>query len=115
MVPLADNNFNRSKSNIKFLEYSVCGFPAVYSDVGPYHSSVVQGETGLLTRNTPEDWFINIETLVKDPGLRSRIAMNARNEILSCRRFLWGTELGAVPCVKLRLVTAFFAIGRHSK
>ncbi|HPG31096.1 MAG TPA: hypothetical protein PLQ81_09960, partial [bacterium] len=35
--PLAENNFNRAKSNIKFLEYSMSGIIGIYSDIEPYN------------------------------------------------------------------------------
>jgi len=36
IAPLEDNDFNKSKSNIKAIEYSALGIPGVYSNVEPY-------------------------------------------------------------------------------
>jgi len=75
--PLEDNAFNQCKSNIKFLEYSVCGFPGIYSAVGPYIDSVQDKKTGLLTENTPDSWIQSMEFLINDPKLRNNLGENA--------------------------------------
>jgi hypothetical protein len=36
IAPIADNTFNDSKSELKWLEYTALGVPTVASDVGPY-------------------------------------------------------------------------------
>jgi glycosyltransferase involved in cell wall biosynthesis len=78
---LEDNPFNRSKSNIKFLEYSICGYPGVYSRVGPYIDSITHNETGLLVNNTTEEWIQAIELFINDPALRRRIGRNAYEHV----------------------------------
>ncbi len=75
--PLEDNVFNQCKSNIKFLEYSICGFPGIYSAVGPYIDSVVDKKTGFLTENTTEAWIQSMEYLINNPQLRNRLGENA--------------------------------------
>ncbi len=74
---LEDNTFNRAKSNIKFLEYSICGYPGIYSRVGPYADSITHNETGLLVDNTTEDWIRAMELLINDRDLRERLGRNA--------------------------------------
>jgi glycosyltransferase involved in cell wall biosynthesis len=81
IAALEDNAFNQSKSNIKFLEYSICGYPAVYSRVGPYIDSVVHNETGLLTGNSVEGWIEAMERLIEDEHLRKRIGANAYGRV----------------------------------
>src|SRR3546814_14721972 len=46
VAPLSDTTFNRSKSDIKFLELAALGIPTIASDVAPYRS-IRHGETGL--------------------------------------------------------------------
>lgn len=77
IAPLEDNIFNQCKSNIKFLEYSVCGYAGIYSAVGPYNDSVIHNETGLLIENTTDDWISAMELLVNNPMLRSKLGKNA--------------------------------------
>lgn len=78
IAPLADNQFNRCKSNIKWLEYGACGIAGIYSDLGPYRESVQDGETGLLVSGTSEEeWYGALERLITDTGLRQHIAARA--------------------------------------
>src|SRR3546814_8283247 len=49
VAPLSDTTFNRSKSDIKFLELAALGIPTIASDVAPYRS-IRHGETGLLVK-----------------------------------------------------------------
>ena len=79
--PLEDNSFNQCKSNIKFLEYSICGYPGIYSAVGPYIDSVTDKETGLLTENTTEAWIRSMEYLINNPTLRNQIGEKACHNV----------------------------------
>ena len=74
ICPIVDNTFNRSKSNLKFLEHSVNGYASICSDVENYSKTVIHGETGLLTKNTDQDWYSNLKILVEDKTLRNRIS-----------------------------------------
>ncbi|GBE11554.1 glycosyl transferases group 1 [bacterium BMS3Abin12] len=85
IAPLVDDPFNRCKSDIKWLEYSACGFAGVYSDLPAYRNSVRDGETGLLVANTTEAWFEALDRLVGDSRLRQRIGHAARAAVLSTR------------------------------
>lgn len=81
LVPLADNAFNRAKSNIKWLEYSACGIAGVYSDLPPYNSCIRNGETGLLVANTEAAWLDAIAYLIENPERRAAIAAQAQQEV----------------------------------
>lgn len=83
VVPLCDNSFNRCKSNIKWLEYSACRIPGVYSDLPPYNSCIRNGETGLLVKNTNDAWFRALDRLVGDSRERHRMSWNADREVRS--------------------------------
>ena len=74
-APLADNHFNRSKSNLRYLEYSASGMPSVISPVKPY-LCVKNGETGFLAKEGDE-WYAYLEKLILDETLRVQIAKNA--------------------------------------
>ena len=82
LVPLVDDNFNHSKSAIKWLEYAAAGVAPVFSDVSVYRDVVDQGRTGLLVRNTSEAWLEALESLIGDPALRRQIARTAQAEVL---------------------------------
>jgi len=77
IAPLLDNEFNRCKSPIKFLEYTTLGVPVICSQVSPYSEVITDGENGLLA-NDPDQWDEKINLLVLDPELRYRLAVNAQ-------------------------------------
>lgn len=79
---LKDNPFGQSKSNMKFLEYSICSYPGIYSRVGPYIDSVADNKTGILVDNNTEEWIRAMESLINDPALRKRIGENAYNHVI---------------------------------
>lgn len=61
IAPIVDNDFNRSKSHIKWMEYSVAGLPTLASAVYPYKEdihgvkTIQEGKTGYLTDN--DNWY----------------------------------------------------------
>ena len=80
IAPLEDNEFNRCKSNIKFLEYSGVGVPVIASEVEPYSKSIKNNETGLLVQahgSVHYDWYKKIKRLILDEQLRLKLAENA--------------------------------------
>jgi glycosyltransferase involved in cell wall biosynthesis len=77
IVPLAYHAFNRSKSDLKFLEYASLGIPVVASDFGPYAGSIVQGVTGLKVKH-PHEWSRHLNALASDEAMREEIGGNAR-------------------------------------
>lgn len=81
LAPLKDSKFNRSKSCLKFLEYSAMGMPTVASDVGPYSEVVENGVDGFLVRDA-QGWFEAITACLD--GKRERLAMleKARRKVL---------------------------------
>jgi glycosyltransferase involved in cell wall biosynthesis len=93
IAPLEDTPFNRSKSDIKFLDYSALGIPGIYSCVSAYTSTVHHLETGWLTKNTPAAWVEALETLLADADLRARLAHNAQAYVLSQRTLQHGAHL----------------------
>jgi len=69
VAPLADDQFNRSKSPLKALEAAALGIPVVASDAGPYRDFVRHGETGFLCR-TDDDWVDALRALATDEDRR---------------------------------------------
>ena len=80
IAPLRDNNFNRSKSNLRWLEYSVMGIPSVVSRVEPFNRCVIEGKTGLFAYESDE-WFEQMVRLIDDEILRQDIGAAARIEV----------------------------------
>ena len=49
LAPLVDNQFNRCKSHVKYIDYAMAKVAGVYSDLAPY-DSVQENDTGLKAR-----------------------------------------------------------------
>ncbi len=77
LVPLLDNAFNRCKSDLKGLEYSVLHIPFLASPLPAYRRLVEEGENGFLCSNTRE-WLSRLSLLVEDERLRRRMGHRAR-------------------------------------
>ncbi|MSU63938.1 MAG: glycosyltransferase [Pedosphaera sp.] len=83
IVPLEGTAFNSAKSAIKWLEYSTCRIPGIYSDLAAYNQTVVHGQTGLLVPNNHDGWFNAMKTLVEDRALRHALATRAQAAVLA--------------------------------
>ena len=81
LTPLKDNNFNRSKSNLRWLENSLAGMASIVSPVSPY-LCVIDNVDGLVAKEQKE-WYNAIERLIIDKDLRSRISNNAAIRVRS--------------------------------
>lgn len=77
IAPLIPNQFNRSKSAIKALEYSALGIPVIASDVEPYQAFVVDGVTGFLVSKDHE-WEARLRDLVNDEAMRLEMGAAAK-------------------------------------
>jgi GT2 family glycosyltransferase/glycosyltransferase involved in cell wall biosynthesis len=73
VAPLLDTPFNRSKSALKFLEYSALGIPSICSDISPYRDAVRHRETGLLAANDLDSWRSALECAICDTALWTRL------------------------------------------
>jgi len=85
IAPLEDTFFNRSKSDIKFLDYSALGIAGIYSHVLAYKNTIRHKETGYLTGNTPAEWVEALEQLILDRPMREKIALSAQQYVTSSR------------------------------
>jgi glycosyltransferase involved in cell wall biosynthesis len=77
IAPLAYHVFNKSKSDLKVLEYAAVGIPVVATDFGPYSDSVQHGVTGFLVKR-PHEWARYLRDLVNDEAMRAEMGDNAR-------------------------------------
>lgn len=81
LAPLVDTGFTRSKSHIKWLEYSVYKIPTIASRVYPYFmdikgkKTIEDNVTGILCN--PNEWESKLEKLILDKEYREKIGKNA--------------------------------------
>ncbi len=80
LAPLRDTPFNRSRSDVKFLEYAAHGVVPVLQATGPYLDSVEDRKTGFLYSATREMISI-LDALAAEPGLRVRTARAAWSHV----------------------------------
>lgn len=77
IAPLRDNQFNRSKSNLRWLEYSAMSIPTVASDVRPFSESIHTEKTNGYLCKTKSDWYERLKALIEDMSLRRLVGRNA--------------------------------------
>lgn len=80
IAPLLDNTFNRSKSNLRWLEMSAMGIPTVASPLNHFKETIEHGVTGFLA-STHEEWISYLLRLIDEPELRENVGRNARNQV----------------------------------
>ena len=81
IIPLVNTEFNKCKSELKYIEFTALGVPVVASDVEVYRNTIEEGVTGFLA-NDENEWVAKLSRLIDDPKLRNGILNNARDDIL---------------------------------
>jgi tetratricopeptide (TPR) repeat protein len=76
LAPLLPTEFNRCRSDVRFLEYAAQGVLAVCPDVEPYRGVVRPGHTGFLYRDAAELETV-LERALAEPDLRTAAAQRA--------------------------------------
>lgn len=87
LAPLLPTDYNRGRSDVKFLEYASHGVAGVYADLEPYRDSVRPGETGLMYR-TGAELLHCLDRLAGDVELRRRIRAQAHEYACRERRVM---------------------------
>lgn len=95
IAPLRDSDFNRAKSNLRWLEYSAMGIPTVASNVGHFKETLKNGKTALLVTEEKE-WIDALSKLIEDKEYRVNLGMRAHKEL----RKKWNKERMAKIYVK---------------
>jgi len=83
LIPRKDNYFNRCKSNVKFLEASMCEIPVIAQSFpdGPYEE-IENWNNGVLIGDN-NDWKKAIDRLINDKMLRRLIGKSAKQYTLN--------------------------------
>lgn len=77
LAPVTTIPFNRSKSNLKFLEYTAVGMATIASNFGPYAETITHMEDGILI-NDNHEWYDAVKLLLSDQTLYNRLVENAK-------------------------------------
>ena len=85
LAPLLPTEYNRCRSDVKFLEYAAHGAVALLSTPGPYDHTVNHGETGFLCRSA-SDFIATLERVTSDAELRATVRRRAHEYVLGGRR-----------------------------
>lgn len=82
IAPLLDCNFNRSKSNLRWLEYSAMRVPCVASDLNHFKETIQHGKDGFVVKNNDlDEWLMYLEKLILDENLRSSVGQAAYKRV----------------------------------
>jgi len=84
LAPLLDERFNRAKSELHWLEYSLAGAATIASGFaggGPY--DVVRDGVDGLVAHSPAEWAGHLRSLAASPDLRLEVAARARERVLA--------------------------------
>ena len=79
LMPLADNGFNRAKSDLKFIEAGACRVASLASDV-VYGETIEDGRTGMIFR-TAAELQTKLMQLVAMPELARDLGDAARDYV----------------------------------
>jgi glycosyltransferase involved in cell wall biosynthesis len=80
VMPLEDTLWERGKCGAKLLEYMAAALPAVCSIVGENRRIVDNGVNGFLV-NGRDEWVSALSKLARDPDLRRRVGLAARESV----------------------------------
>lgn len=95
VAPLQDNNFNRAKSNLKFLEACAYGLPCICQDMCTYEDAMYKFKTG-------EEMIDQIKDVIRDRSRFMNISKKCRSRAdgmwlednIECYRELYNTKYG---------------------
>lgn len=82
IIPLVDDEFNKSKSYLKFLEYAALDMAIVVSAVPAYKDVAKNKINCIVAENDLNSWIDSISQLISDNDLRKKLAKKARNDVL---------------------------------
>lgn len=88
-VPLSDHKFNKSKSNIKFMETTLAGAACIVSESEAYADLVDSVHAVKIPSLDGASWVEATESLIKDP--EKRISMNEEARKLVIGEYSWET------------------------
>jgi glycosyltransferase involved in cell wall biosynthesis/predicted HAD superfamily hydrolase len=98
LVPLVDDEFNRAKSSVKFVECSAVGVPVLASKVGEFNYAIEHQHNGLLA-STADEFATLLKQMANNPHTIEQLAHNAYHTVKECYTTAQ-IEAGVVEMVK---------------
>lgn len=80
IAPLIDNNFNRGKSNLRWLEYSALKVPCIASPLPDFERVIQNGHNGYVADSHAE-WAEYLSLLIADKGHREVVGQEAYDSV----------------------------------
>jgi len=83
VIPLVDNEFNRGKSPVKWLEMGALEVPSITSYVKPYDElmDMVKDNGIFVENNSPQGWYDAMNLMMNSATLRKRMGIAARQTV----------------------------------
>jgi len=81
IIVAANNDFNKCKSNLKYIEYSLAKVVSVADNVYPYATTIDHEKDGFLIKNPKTDWYIYLEELILNEQKRLEIIDVANKKV----------------------------------
>ena len=81
LAPLTDSGFSKYKYFNKYIEYTLAGIPAVYSDCPLYRLVIQDGYNGIFTDNSKEGWNNAMSRMIDNAELRRDLITNAQQHL----------------------------------
>lgn len=78
LAPLEQNIFNQCKSNLRLLEYGICGFPVICTDIAPYRGSLPVTRV----KNKHKEWVDAIRDHLADLDASARLGRDLKAAVL---------------------------------
>lgn len=84
LAPLEKSIFNEAKSENKWVEAALCKVVTVASNFGAFKTCIENSVDGLLC-DTEDEWYNNLNKVIKDAEYRNKIAQNAFNRVIKTK------------------------------
>lgn len=82
LAPICENIFNEAKSENKWMEAALVKVPTIASDFGAFNVMIEHGVTGILCKNSDDDWYEKLKTMILSEQLREEIGDKAYQKVI---------------------------------
>ena len=79
LAPITNNDFNKKKTALKWMDYTMSGAATIASNISPYADAIAQDRTGKLAED--DEWYDAMKFLITQKQLRMKMASNALEDI----------------------------------